>query len=199
MNYRQIFAVKNKLKQDLLKVNSKLDNQSGIYIFTRYENGFKYAYIGQALHLLDRLVSHLQGYEQWIDLSLKKHKLWNKDNLTGWEIDFIHCNENELNEKESEIIKKYADAGFQLRNRTGGSQGKGKFAIVDNQRKGYLKGKQDGKIATLRQVKVYFDKYITATIKPPENKIKQRKLQEFMEMLNEAEDRRENRDNQTGD
>ena len=192
MNYRQIFEVKNKLKQDLLKVNSKLNNNSGIYVFTRYdENGFKYAYIGQALHLLDRLVSHLQGYIQWIDLSLKKHKLKSEQNPYGWNVSFINCDASNLNEIETQTIKQYADYGYQLRNKTGGSQGEGKFGIVDNQRKGYLQGKNDGKIATLRQIKVYFDKYLDCIIKGDTNKIKQRKLQEFREMLNEADNRKE--------
>lgn len=34
------------------------------------ENGFRYAYIGQAVHILTRLAQHLVGY-QHIDLSLK--------------------------------------------------------------------------------------------------------------------------------
>ena len=184
MNYRQIFAVKNKLKQDLLKVNSQLDNNSGIYVFTRYdENGFKYAYIGQALHLIDRLVSHLQGYEQWIDLSLKKHKLKSEQNIYGWNISFVHCAKDNLNEIETQTIKQYADYGYQLRNKTSGSQGVGKATITDGQRKGYLQGKNDGKIATIRQIRLFFDKYLNFDIKEPTNKIKQRKLEEFRELL----------------
>lgn len=191
MDYRQIFARKEEEKKKLLALNSQLDNQSGIYIFTRFENGFKFAYVGQALHLLDRLISHLQGYEQHIDRSLKKHKLWSKDNPTGWQIKFIHCHQENLNAIEQQMILEYATSGYQMLNKTSGSQGTEKFAIVDNQRKGYLKGKQDGKIATLRQIKVYFDKYLDAVIKEPTNKIKQRKLQEFMEILNEADNRKE--------
>lgn len=191
MSYRQIFTRKEAEKKKLLALNSQLDNQSGIYIFTRFENGFKFAYVGQALHLLDRLISHLQGYEQHIDRSLKKHKLWSKDNPNGWRLQFIHCNQENLNSIEQQMILEYAKNGHQMLNKTGGSQGEGKFAIFDNQRKGYLQGKNDGKIAILKQIKVYFDKYIDAVVKEPTNKIKQRKLQEFMEILNEA-DKREN-------
>ena len=183
MNYRQIFAVKNKLKQDLLKVNSQLDNNSGIYIFTRYENDFKFCYVGQAKHLLDRLVSHLQGYEQHIDKSLKKHKLWSADNLTGWQLKFVHIKEEDLNLYEQQYIKNYANAGFQMLNKTSGSQGTEKFSITDGQRKGYLQGKQDGKIATIRQIRIFFNKYLNFDIKEPTNKIKQRKLEEFRELL----------------
>lgn len=190
-NYRQIFARKEEEKKKLLALNSQLDNQSGIYIFTRFENGFKFAYVGQALHLLDRLISHLQGYEQHIDRSLKKHKLWSKYNPNGWQIKFIHCHKENLNAIEQQMILEYATSGYQMLNKTSGSQGTEKFAIVDNQRKGYLQGKQDGKIATLRQIKVYFDKYLDFVIKGKETKIKARKLQEFRELLDEANNRKE--------
>ena len=190
-NYRQIFARKEEEKKKLLALNSQLDNQSGIYIFTRFENGFKFAYVGQALHLLDRLISHLQGYEQHIDRSLKKHKLWSKDNPNGWQIKFIHCHQENLNAIEQQMILEYATSGYQMLNKTSGSQGTEKFAIVDNQRKGYLQGKNDGKIATLRQIKVYFDKYLDFVIKGKETKIKARKLQEFRELLDEANNRKE--------
>ena len=189
-NYRQIFARKEEEKKKLLALNSQLDNQSGIYIFTRFENGFKFAYVGQALHLLDRLISHLQGYEQHIDRSLKKHKLWSKDNPNGWQIKFIHCHQENLNAIEQQMILEYATSGYQMLNKTSGSQGTEKFAIVDNQRKGYLQGKNDGKIATLRQIKVYFDKYLDFVIKGKETKIKARKLQEFKEILDEADNRK---------
>ena len=191
MNYRQIFARKEEEKKKLLALNSQLDNQSGIYIFTRFENGFKFAYVGQALHLLDRLISHLQGYEQHIDRSLKKHKLWSKDNPNGWQIKFIHCHQENLNAIEQQMILEYATSGYQMLNKTSGSQGTEKFAIVDNQRKGYLQGKQDGKIAILRQIKVYFDKYLDFVTKGKETKIKARKLQEFRELLDEADNRKE--------
>lgn len=192
VNYRQIFARKKVEQQKLLKLNPRLTNNSGIYIFIREENGFKYAYIGQALHLLDRLVSHLQGYEQHIDRSLKKHKLYSKDNETGWQLKFFECSQDKLNVLEQQTILDYATAGYQLLNKTSGSQGIGKFTIDEGkERKGYLQGKNDGKIATLRQIKVYFDKYLDFTIKQPTNKIKQRKLEEFRELLN-GTDKEEN-------
>ena len=70
----------------LLKLNSELNDHGGIYFLTREEDGFKYAYIGQSKEsagILTRLCQHLVGYSQWIDLSLKKHKLYNEDNPTG--------------------------------------------------------------------------------------------------------------------
>lgn len=71
MNYRQIKAIEQKNKKRILAVNPETDEGSGIYFLTRTdENGIRYAYIGQAKHLLTRLSQHLSGY-QHIDLSLK--------------------------------------------------------------------------------------------------------------------------------
>ena len=51
-NYRQLFAMQKKYETMLKKVNPNLNNDSGIYVFTRVdENGFKYAYPGQSLHV----------------------------------------------------------------------------------------------------------------------------------------------------
>ena len=54
MNFKQIKAIEQKNKQRLLKVFPDLTEDSGIYFLTRQENGFKYAYIGQAKHILTR-------------------------------------------------------------------------------------------------------------------------------------------------
>lgn len=193
MNYRQIFARKKAEQQKLLAVNPRLTNNSGIYIFIRFENGFKYAYIGQALHLIDRLVSHMQGYEQHIDRSLKKHKLYSNENLTGWQLKFFECGQDKLDALEQQTILDYATSGYQLLNKTSGSQGVGKFTIDEGkERKGYTQGKNEGKIATIKQIKVYFDKYLDFTIKGDTNKIKQRKYNEFMELLYGGEDKEKN-------
>ena len=108
MNYqsiRQAKAIEQNNKKRLLEVNPKLDEESGIYFLTRIdENGFKYAYIGQAVHILTRLAQHLVGY-QHIDLSLKKHKLYSKSNPCGWKIGFLHFPKSELDKQEQHISK----------------------------------------------------------------------------------------------
>ena len=61
-NYRQVYAIEKKNKERLLKVNSKLNDKSGIYFLLREdENGFKFAYIGQAVHVISRLARHLSA------------------------------------------------------------------------------------------------------------------------------------------
>ena len=89
-NYKQIFERKASDAQLILKVCPNAKNQSGIYFLLREENGFKYAYIGQAKLILDRLVSHLQGFDQHIDLSIKKHKLYSEENPNGWKIGCLY-------------------------------------------------------------------------------------------------------------
>lgn len=184
MDYKKIFAKRKILENKLLELNPELNNQSGIYWFVRYENGFKYAYIGQAKHILDRLISHLLGNQQHIDLSIKKHKFWSNNNITGWQIYFKNYPENLLNQKEQEYILDFANQGYQLRNKTSGSQSNDKFGIAENKSsKGYRDGIQQGKIAILKEIKCFFDKYLDYSIKGKENKLKQRKLDEFKKLL----------------
>ena len=44
-NYKQRIAIENNYKKKLLKIDSTLDDDSGIYFLIREDsNGFKYAY-----------------------------------------------------------------------------------------------------------------------------------------------------------
>lgn len=189
MNYKKIAQAKvieRKNKERLLKVNSTLNEQSGIYFLTRTdEDGFKYAYIGQAKHILSRLASHLVGY-QHIDLSLKKHGLYSADNIYGWKIGFLNFQESVLDEKEMQYIKSYADAGYQLRNKTGGSQGEGKRQIDDYRpQKGYRDGLLQGRKNLARELKDIIEKHLIVTLKPEKanNKVSQRQFEKFKELL----------------
>lgn len=184
MNYRQLYAIKAKNKEKILKICPDADEQSGIYAFTRYENGFKYAYIGQAKHLLSRLADHLNGY-QHIDLSIKKHGLGLLDNANGWFINIVwKGNENELDEKEQFIIKEYHNNGYQLYNHTTGSQGTGKQQLgYETERKGYNQGVKNGYQKAIKEIRTYFEKYLEVSIKEKTNKTKERKLNEFKSLI----------------
>ena len=160
-------AVEKKNKNRLLHLNPKLDEKSGIYFLTREdENGFKYAYIGQAVHILTRLAQHMRGY-QHIDLSLKKHGLYSEENQHGWNIGFLHFGKEELDQQEQFYIKVYADHGYQLRNKTSGSQGQGK-AQIDEYRphKGYRDGLQQGRLNLARELSNIANKHLTIKLKP---------------------------------
>lgn len=184
VNYRQVFAIKEKLKKDWLKINSSLNNDSGIYILTREENGFRFGYIGQAFHILDRLISHSQGYNQHIDLSLKKHKLWSTDNPTGWKVDFYNYPIEKLNEMEQLYIKNYANAGYQVRNKTSGSQGIGKTDI--NERKpsrGYHDGLKQGYENARREVAHWFELHLDYSIRGNPTLNKQKAYDRFTKFI----------------
>lgn len=172
-------------KKEWLKVCPTLTNNSGIYILTRTdENSINYAYVGQSVHILQRLAEHKLGY-QHIDSSIKKRKLYNKEtNPYGWNVDFFEFPKEQLDDKEQEYIQEYMKLGYQLRyNKTLGSQGVGKESFGENTLGRYRKGVDYGKEKAISEIKVYFDKYLDVIIKGKPNKIKERKLQEFKELL----------------
>ena len=189
MNYRQIKAIEQKNKQRILAVNPRVPEVSGIYIFNREEDGFKFCYVGQAKNLLQRLAQHLSGY-QHIDLSLKKHGLWSADNPCGWRIWFTECRIEELDTLEQEWIRKCAFKGYQLRNKTTGSQGVGKQGL-DNQKapKGYYDGKKQGYLDAQKYVSNLFDKHLKFSQKSDKpNKNQEKALEKFKDFLNWSEE-----------
>lgn len=190
-NFRQAKAIEYKNKKRLLEVNPKLDDKSGIYFLTREdESGIKFGYIGQAKHILTRLAQHLVGY-QHIDLSLKKHGLYNEnDNPHGWKISFMHFPLEELDEMEQFYIKNYALAGYQLRNKTSGSQGAGKKQIDEYRpQKGYRDGLEQGRKNLARELKNIIDKHLVVGLKPEKqnNKVSQKAFEKFHDLLNVTE------------
>ena len=184
MNYKKIYAIKKANEERILKVCPNCPNTSGIYFLLREENGFKYAYIGQAIRLRERLTSHLSGY-QHIDLSIKKHGLWSEENPTGYKVHFLEFDESLLDEMEQKYIKQYANAGYQMRNSTAGSQGKGKHGL-DNQKqpRTYYEGLNNGYERARKEIAHLFDlhlDYKTKSDKP--NKNQQKALQKFKDFL----------------
>lgn len=193
MNYQNVKrakAIERKNKERLLKVNSKLNDKGGIYFLLRTdEQGFKYAYIGQSREsngILTRLAQHLAGYQQHIDRSLKKHKLYSKDNPYGWRIEFLNFPDSELDEKEQYYIKQYALNGYQLRNVSLGGQGEGRNMINETKSaKGYRDGILQGRRQLARQLKHIIDMHLTVTIRQDKqnNKISVKALEKFYSLL----------------
>lgn len=187
-NARQRYAIEAKNKKCILAVNPEVDEQSGIYFLTRTdENGIRHAYIGQAKHLLTRLAQHLSGY-QYIDLSLKKHGLYAADNALGYAVNFLHYPQEELDEKEQYWITQYGRKGYQLKNRTGGSQGKGKEQIAEYRpAKGYRDGIRQGKINLARELSSIAEKHLEIRLKPEKqgNKISEKQYEKFMTLISE--------------
>lgn len=196
MNYQNIArakAIEQENKKRLLKLNSKLNDKSGIYFLLREdENGFKYAYIGQAVHTLSRLASHLVGYEQHIDLSIRKHKLYSEDNPYGWRVEFLNFPESQLDEKEKYYIKLYADKGYQLRNVSLGGQGENRANGSIGERKapkGYLQGIQQGRKNLARELSNIAEKHLKIELREDKanNKVSQKQYEKFMDLLKVGE------------
>lgn len=184
-NYKQRLAIEEKNKKRWLAVNPDLNDKSGIYILTREENGFKYAYIGQAKHILTRLAQHLVTFQR-IDLSLKAHGLYSEDNPTGWKVGAINYPIEELDEKEQFYILKYAQYGYQLRNLTSGSQGQGKEKIADYRpAKGYRDGIKQGYKNASKEISHLFDLHLDYKPKSDRpNKNQEKAMQKFEDFLN---------------
>lgn len=186
-NFAKAKAIERSNKERLLKLNPDLNEESGIYFLTREEDGFKFAYIGQARHILTRLAQHLVGF-QHIDLSLKKHKLYSDDNPSGWKVNYINYPIHQLDKMEQFWIKRYANEGYQLRNKTSGSQGEGKAQIDEYKpSKGYYDGVKQGKVSLARQLTDIINKHLSVTIKEEKrnNKISQKAHEKFYELINE--------------
>lgn len=196
MNYQNIArakAIEQENRKRLLKLNPKLNDKSGIYFLLREdENGFKFAYVGQAKSVLQRLASHLVGYEQHIDLSLRKHKLYSEDNPYGWRVEFINFPESQLDEKEKYYIKLYADNGYQLRNVSIGGQGGNRDSGSIGERKapkGYLQGIQQGRKNLARELSNIAEKHLKIEIRADKanNKVSQKQYEKFMNLLKVGE------------
>ena len=187
---RQAKAIASENRKRLLKINPKLNDKSGIYFLLREdENGFKFAYIGQAKSVLQRLASHLVGYEQHIDLSLRKHKLYDKEkNPYGWRVEFLNFPESQLDEKEKYYIKLYADNGYQLRNVSIGGQGGNRDSGSIGERKapkGYMRGIQQGRKNLAKELSNIAEKHLKIELRADKanNKVSQKQYEKFMDLL----------------
>ena len=186
-NIQQIKAMEKKYKERLLSVNPGLDEGSGIYFLLRNdENGIRYAYIGQAKHILSRLAQHFTGY-QHIDLSLKKRGLYDAEkNPHGWKVCTMHFPTSQLDEREQHYIQKYALNGYQLLNKTAGGQGEGKTQIHEYRPpKGYRDGIKQGYKTASREISYLFEKHLVVMRKSEKpNKLQEKALAKFYDFLN---------------
>jgi hypothetical protein len=188
VNYKAVFDKMDKLKGQVSEICPNAKEESGIYVFTREANGFRFAYVGQSVNVLTRLAQHLDGCSkpnaQHIDLSLKKRGLYSQENKGGWRVGCLYFENALLNEKEKHYIHLYANAGFQLYNKTSGSQDNTKFGISQNKdNRGYREGVADGEKKVIKRIKELFGKHLDYGVKEPSNKVKERKLKEFEELL----------------
>lgn len=190
-NYKQIFAIRKQNEEKIKKLCPEAKQASGIYCFYRIdENNFHFCYIGQASkdNLLSRCASHLEGYKQHIDLSIRKYGLYDEEkNPYGYKLKILcYCPAEECDEKEQFYIKQYAEDGWQLKNvEIGGKKDKTDL----NERKqgrGYREGVAQGRKNASKEVAKLFEKNLTYGINGTPNKNKEKALAKFEEFLNES-------------
>ena len=191
-NIAKAKAIERENRRRLLKLNPELNDHGGIYFLTREADGFKYAYIGQSKEsagILTRLCQHLVGYQQHIDLSLRKHKLYSDKNPTGWKVDFENYPDSKLDEAEQYYIKLYASKGYQLRNVSLGGQEEGRNMINDTKpSRGYRDGIAQGRKSMARDISNIIDKHLTVQLREDKsnNKISQKAFEKFKGLLEEG-------------
>ena len=187
MTCGQRWAIQRRNEERVQKRIPNIEKKPGIYaIYRTDEQGIGYVYVGQAKNVLQRLAQHLSGYTQHIDLSIKKRGIYDKEkNPYGWDFTVIqYCDECELDEREKFWIGSYARSGFQMLNATADGQGKGKPATYNaGPRKGYRDGVEQGEKNIRAQLRELFTKYLCASVRDPANKVKERKLKEFEDMM----------------
>lgn len=192
-NYRQAKAIEKSNKERLLKLNTDLNDHGGIYFLTREdENGFLFAYIGQSCEsagILTRLAQHLVGYKSHIDLSLRKHKLYDSEkNPYGWKVGAINYPDSKLDEMEQYWIKEYANRGYQLRNVSLGGQGQGRNMINPTKApRTYTEGKREGRKQLAKELSHIIDKHLVVAIRANKagNKVSQEQFEKFKYLLDE--------------
>lgn len=118
-------------------------------------------------------------------MSIKKHGLWSEENQTGWVIHFLAFPKEQLDEKEQYYIKKYANAGYQLRNITGGSQGKGKKSLGNGkQPKTYTEGVVQGEKNMAKRIKHLFDLHLDyKPKKEPPTRLQEKAMQKLQDIF----------------
>ena len=185
-DFRKVFAMKAEREKRIKKICPDIPNSSGIYVFYRIdEAGIRRAYCGQAVNLLERCASHLGEYDH-IALSLKKHGFYSNENPYGWKLDYRRYPKSELNDKEVETIKSFADKGFQMYNVTAGSQGKGKQVTGQyKQPKTYSQGIQQGRKNMARELSSIAEKHLKIELREDKanNKVSQKQYEKFMDLL----------------
>lgn len=165
--------------------NTKETRQAGIYLYIRTdEQGITWFYVGQAVNVFNRQISHYNGFMR-IDKSLHKRGLKTADNPNGWEFTVLqYCDKEQLNELEQKYLTEYMKKGYQTYNVTGGGQfGDKKDMREYKEPKGYRQGLVNGYKKAQKDIAKLFDKNLTYSINGKPNKNKEKALNKFTEFL----------------
>lgn len=187
-NFIKAKAIEQKNKERIWAICPDMQDRSGIYMFYRWdENGNIFArYIGKSeTSLIERCASHLNGYKQHLDLSIKNHGLWSAENQTGWQVCVLeYCLPQECDARERAYIYFCTKLRLDLHNvESGGTTGKTDI----NKRKparGYRDGVRQGEKNVIKKIAHLFDLHLKAvTINSTPNKMQQKALDKFYEII----------------
>lgn len=183
---RQLHDKKIEAEKTLLRACPKALHRSGIYFYLREDLEGKHGYIGKAVDLCERNISHIMGYQQRIDISIKKRGFYSADNPSGWKLNVLYCTKDELDRLERHFIEQYRNAGYHLYNVESGGTG-GKTIIGDRKPpKTYRDGLAQGRKTLARELRHIIDTHLDIKLRK-ETKISQKALAKFWELLESEE------------
>ena len=187
-NYEQIIERKEEAVRELLQACPSISHRSGIYFLLREDVDGKYGYIGKSeTSLLDRMCSHMIGYQQHIDVSLKKRGFYAKDNPSGWKLNVLFYPKADVDRWERHWIEAYQKAGYQLYNvESGGTNGK---TIIGERKppKNYHDGLAQGRKSLSKELLHIINTHNLIIEPSKRNKVTEKALNKFWELLKEAD------------
>lgn len=129
------------------------------------------------------MFSHIIGYQQRIDKSLKSRGLYSECNPSGWKLNIMFYPRAEVDKYERYWIEKYRKAGYDMYNiESGGTDGK---TIIGERKppKTYRDGLKQGRKSLAQELKHIIDTHLEIKVRK-DNKITQKALAKFWELLN---------------
>lgn len=184
---KRFYTNQAQAEQLLLSVCPKADHRSGIYFYLREDTDGKYGYIGKATDLINRNVAHIIGYQQHIDISIKKRGFYSADNPSGWRLNVLYYPKEDLDRWERHWIALYRDSDYTLYNvESGGTDGK---EIIGERKppKTYRDGLAQGRKSLARELRHIIDTHLEIKLRKEDNKISQKALAKFWELLESEE------------
>lgn len=183
---KRFYTNQSEAERLLLSVCPKADHRSGIYFYLREDTDGKYGYIGKATDLINRNVAHIIGYQQHIDISIKKRGFYSKDNPSGWKLNVLYYPKDDLDRWERHWIALYRESNYTLYNvESGGTEGK---EIIGERKppKTYRDGLAQGRKSLARELRHIIDTHLEIKLRK-ETKISQKALAKFWELLESEE------------
>lgn len=198
-NYKQIFAKKSEAERRLREICPEAaTHRSGIYFYTREDMEGKHAYLGKAVDITERTISHINGYQQRIDISIKSRGFYSDLNPSGWKLNVIYYPKAELDKWEKYWIEQYRNAGVHLYNvESGGTDGK---TIIGERKqpKTYREGVAFGKKSLARELRHIIETHDFQIEPKKRNKVTEKALAKFCELLNFENEKGENENEEKG-